>query len=214
MKKHDYRFRKARAALVNGLISAAEQAHGSVSILDVGGTRDYWEQLPELWQNRPVRITIVNLNAEEYSDEHFTISAGNACSLPQYENQSFDVVHSNSVIEHVGSWSAMAAKAQEIRRIGKSLYVQTPNRHFPFEPHYKLPLVHWCPEELRARILLNVNGQLPKNSDIDIAMRRVQSIYLLSMRQMSALFPDCQLKRERFFGLTKSLIAMKTSSSI
>ena len=34
---------------------------------------------------------------------------------------------------------------------------------------------------------------------------------LLDGREMRALFPDCEIRRERFLGLTKSYVAIRTS---
>jgi hypothetical protein len=49
-------------------------------------------------------------------------------------------------------------------------------------------------------------GQAP---DIDTAMRQIQSVMLLDYRMLETLFPDATIHRERFIGLTKSLIAVR-----
>ena len=75
---------------------------------------------------------------------------GDACSLP-FDDASFDVVHSNAVIEHVGGRERQEAFVREALRVGRRVFVTTPNRWFPIEVHTRLPLVHWLPEELSAR---------------------------------------------------------------
>jgi hypothetical protein len=83
--------------------------------------------------------------------------------------------------------------AAEIRRLAPCHFVQTPNLWFPIEPHYKLPAVHWLPAAVKKAI----TGDDPHR------------ICLLSARQMRQLFPDSTLWRERFAGLTKSLVAIR-----
>jgi SAM-dependent methyltransferase len=75
---------------------------------------------------------------------------GDACALP-FPDGSFDVVHSNAVIEHVGGRERQAAFVREALRVGRRVFLTTPNRWFPVEVHTKLPLVHWLPASLAAR---------------------------------------------------------------
>jgi 2-polyprenyl-3-methyl-5-hydroxy-6-metoxy-1,4-benzoquinol methylase len=60
-------------------------------------------------------------------------------SLP-FPDQHFDIVHCNSVIEHVLVPEDRARLAAEIQRVGKTLPIQTPNRYFIVEPRTCLPL--------------------------------------------------------------------------
>jgi SAM-dependent methyltransferase len=95
--------------------------------------------------------------------------------LLPFEDSYFDIVHCNSVIEHVTidkkrQWSHQSAKefatiaferqkqfANEIRRIGKSYFVQTPNKKFIFESHTWLPLM--APPDKNNKILKQMVGQ-------------------------------------------------------
>jgi hypothetical protein len=123
---------------------------------------------------------------------------------------SFDLVHSNSVIEHVGRWDDMKAMAQEVRRLAPSYFVQTPYFWFPIEPHCSTAFFHWVPEPMRVSMLLRRPrwhwGQAP---DVDTAMHLIESAVLIDHRMLNALFPDATIHRERFLGLTKSLIAVR-----
>jgi hypothetical protein len=53
-------------------------------------------------------------------------------------------------------------------------------------------------------------GQRGMASNIDEAMSRLdEEPYLLDMRMYQFLFPDCRIIRERFFLLTKSMVAFR-----
>jgi SAM-dependent methyltransferase len=77
------------------------------------------------------------------------VRADAAAGLPFAEDE-FDVVYCSSVIEHVDP-ERRAAFAQEIRRVGRGWFVQTPAFSFPIEPHSLLPAAHWLPAGLRRR---------------------------------------------------------------
>ena len=114
-------------------------------ILDLGGVEAYWSDKRKLIA-RPVEVTLVNLDDRQPAKPGFVFLQGNACHMPEFVDNSFDVVHSNSVIEHVGQWSNMMSMAKEIRRIAPCYFVQTPYFWFPIEPHARTPLLHWFPE--------------------------------------------------------------------
>ncbi len=182
-----------------------------VHVLDIGGTASYWQATQDLWGAWPLKFTLVNLDVESHDDGPFAIRSGNACSMPEFADNSFDVVHSNSVIEHVGHWHEMAAMAHEVRRLAPAYYLQTPNFWFPVEPHYRTVGFQWLPESTRAHILAKRRlGFRGPEASYDAAMRNIQSVNLLTSRQMRELFPDAQLRHERFFGFAKSLIALRT----
>lgn len=146
---------------------------------------------------------------QESSDALIDTMVGDGCELP-FDDKSFDIVHSNSVIEHVGDWSRVRSFAHETRRVGKRYYVQTPNFWFPVEPHYSALFVHWLPEPVRARMLMNSDrGFLPKAEDVSSAVEQVQSARLLDRTMFRHLFPDAVLLDEKLMGLTKSLIAAR-----
>ena len=69
----------------------------------------------------------------------FVRKVGDARNLSEYADGSVDLVHSNSVIEHVGGWADMRAMADEMMRIGRSGWMQTPAWEFPVEPHFRAP---------------------------------------------------------------------------
>jgi hypothetical protein len=193
-----------------------------VRILDLGGERAYWLAFDKSYlASRNVNITLVNLEVNAVNlgvsiddtirDPRFSVVIGDACNLSQFAEASFDLVHSNSVIEHVGSWNSVEAFATETRRLAPAYYLQTPYFWFPIEPHFIAPFLHWLPESLRLKIILtlNVTGSYLPFSSIGDAMRAVRDAALLDRTQLRYLFPDGSIRFEWFFLLPKSLIVTR-----
>ena len=174
-------------------------------ILDVGGTREQWE----LVASRP-RVTLLNLDARALGDAApFTAVAASGLRLP-HPDGSFDIAFCNSVIEHVGAREAQAALAAQLSRVARGLWVQTPARGFWIEPHLLTPFFHFLPRGWQRRLARNftVWGWLTR-PDPRRAREMVDEIRLLSYREFAALFPDCEIRRERFLGWTKSYVAVR-----
>jgi SAM-dependent methyltransferase len=101
----------------------------------------------------PSRITALGLHdggrfRERYP--HIGYVQGDGCDLP-FPDQSFDIVHANAVIEHVGGRERQQQFVSEALRVGRHVFITTPNRWFPIEVHTRLPLVHWLPERAAHR---------------------------------------------------------------
>lgn len=62
-----------------------------------------------------------------------------------FNDQEFDIVFSNAVIEHVGTKRNQCFFLREIFRVSKAFFITTPNRWFPIEHHTGLPLLHFLP---------------------------------------------------------------------
>jgi hypothetical protein len=154
---------------------------------------------------------MVNMENPEAEDNIFQSSLADACALP-FPDNSFDMVHSNSVVEHVGRWGSMKAFAGEVRRLAPSYYVQTPNFWFPIEPHYGVPFIHWLPQQARASLLTKMSlGRFGRTDDIGEALDIVQENDLLTVPQIKVLFPDAEVRIERLASMPKSLIAIRRS---
>lgn len=168
-------------------------------IIDVGAG---WGALLERF-NKTNPIVAVDLSPQpsEWLDSpNVTVLQADGTELP-FADREFDVAFSNSVIEHVPP-ELQARFAAEVGRVAARYFVQTPNRFFPIEPHYQLPLFQFLPR--RARMALNRRfslGWQPQG--------QWEEITLLSARDLRRLFPDAEIRRERLLGLTKSLIAVR-----
>ena len=172
------------------------------TVLDVGGALGTWTSVSV----RP-KLTILNIQRTDASSEAIEV-IGDGRRLP-FPDQSFDVVFSNSVIEHVGGLEDQRQFAREIMRVGRSFYVQTPNRWFLVEPHLLTPLVHFFPKGMRRRLLRNftVWGLITRPSP-EYVQGFVDSTRLMTARELLRMFPRAELHRERVAGLTKSLMVI------
>jgi SAM-dependent methyltransferase len=205
-------WRRARFGRVVALIeaAAAQRSGETVRVVDIGGTFAYWSALEDQWHHLPLHVTLINLVAERISDPRFTSLSGDARSL-DFPSMTFDVLHSNSVIEHVGRWTDMCRMAAEVRRLAPRYYVQTPNYWFPVEPHFRLPFFHWLPEPVRYQMVRARSWGFYKRGETpDEAMRSIEDSTLLDAARFRHLFPDADFVRERVLGLTKSLIAVRS----
>lgn len=76
-------------------------------------------------------------------------------SLP-FDNDTFDVVVTNHVIEHVGDRAAQLHHLREIRRVMRpegKVYLAVPNRWMIVEPHYRIAFLSWLPSRWRTAYL-------------------------------------------------------------
>jgi hypothetical protein len=154
------------------------------------------------------QIRLLNINPGEFDRKApadvFTNEVGDARNLSRFADKSIDLVHSNSVIEHVGLWPDMCAMADEVVRVGRSGWIQTPAWEFPIEPHFRLPFLHWFGKPLQRALLLASRDY----GSLSLRDRRlhIDRINLLSHGEFMALFPECQIFVERVI-LPKSYVA-------
>lgn len=204
------RLRSRRMGLLDGLV---RQFGREVTILDIGGTQAFWEHRG--WAERPdVQITLVNLFHERVTHPRMKSVQGDATDLKQFPDGSFDIVFSNSVIEHLFTIEAQGRMAREVARLGEAYFVQTPNYWFPIEPHFHWPGWQWMPRSLRVALLRRFRcGWRGPCRDKSQAERLVDEVQLLTRSQLSMLFPDAELLPERIAGLTKSWMAIRRTRS-
>ncbi len=115
---------------------------------------------------------------------------GNACDPDLLAGRRFDLVHSNSVIEHVGDWAAMVAFSRTVHRLSDRHFIQTPNYWFPLEPHFRVVGFQFLPLRLRASLTRHFNlGFFPRAASVEEAWSNVRDIRLLDRSMMATLFP-------------------------
>ena len=86
------------------------------------------------------------------------------------EKNSFEIVHSNATIEHVGSFENQVSFVREMIKISKeSVFIQTPNRFYPIDFHTILPFIHWLPKKIHRKILSLIGLQyLDKEENLNL----------------------------------------------
>jgi ubiquinone/menaquinone biosynthesis C-methylase UbiE len=197
------RVRRERVLFFESLL---RQVQKPMRILDVGGTETFWEMVG--FCDDDVQITVLNLAKQPVTKPNFSSVVGDARSMQQFANAEYDVVFSNSVIEHLGGHESQKQMANEIRRVGKRYFVQTPNRYFPIEPHFEFPLFQFMPLTIRAWMITHFElGWYLKFPSYEAAKTEIRSIRLLSMPELKELFPEANVREERFGVFTISLIA-------
>jgi hypothetical protein len=197
---------EAFAAIVEGLLAEGKRP---VRILDIGGTNSFWENRG--WAGRDdVEVVLVNLEAEDRVHANIDPRAGDATNLGEFADGSFDVVFSNSVIEHLFSRDNQAAMAREVRRLAPVYWVQTPNFWFPIEPHFLTPAWHWMPVSARVALLrrrrFGWRGPCPNPDDAKAAVREIR---LMRGRELTRMFPEADLRREKIGPFVKSFVAVR-----
>ena len=176
-------------------------------ILDIGGTAFNWNLI-----NYKHPLTLLNLSIPSNADKlskKFSCVAGDGTNM-KYKDKQFDIVFSNSVIEHVGTFENQVKFAKEVCRVGKRLWIQTPAKEFFFEPHYLTPFVHWLPKSWQKKILKFSLWALVAKASTDFINNSVENTRLLTFAECKKLFPQCRIRKERFLLMTKSYVIEKT----
>jgi hypothetical protein len=198
------RMRRARFALFLSLLAKID---GHVEVLDIGGTQEFWTLMTD-GDPGDVRVTLLNIEHQPVTSSTFVSAVGDARAMPEYPDKSFDVVFSNSVIEHVGSYDDQRRMANEVRRVGKRYFVQTPNKRFPLEPHFLFPWFQYLPGAARAQLVHRFDvGWYKRIPSLEAARAEVDSIQLLTRNRFANLFPGATIHTEKIFGLAKSFMA-------
>ena len=197
------RLRRDRFTFFLSLISRLNQ---SITILDVGGAEQFWKPLLSEFK-MDIQITLLDLREQTVSSQNIYSITGDARNL-HFPDASFDVVFSNSVIEHVGSYENQRKMAEEVKRVAKRYFIQTPNKYFIIEPHFLFPFFQFLPMAIKVWLVRHFAlGWFDKQSKPEYAREIINSIHLLSKKDLLALFPGCKLYEEKVLGMTKSFIA-------
>jgi 2-polyprenyl-3-methyl-5-hydroxy-6-metoxy-1,4-benzoquinol methylase len=119
------------------------------------------------------------------------------------ENDSFQIVHSNATIEHVGSFENQITFVKEMLRISKeSVFIQTPNRLYPIDFHTILPFIHWLPKKTHRKILKFLNMDF---------YSKEENLNLLTAKELKKICEILNIKKYKIFKyklffLTSNLI--------
>ena len=203
------RARQQRNALLVDLLTS--NFPKSLSILDVGGTHDYWRKI-NINLDADVRVVLLNI-FEQDVEPPFECVVGDARDLSRYRDKEFDVVFSNSVIGHVGSFADQQRMAKEIQRVGKHFFLQTPNHGFPIDWRTLVPFFHFLPSEAQTWCFEHFAvGSYRRADNRAEALEWASRVRNIRMSELPILFPDAQVVPERFCGFTKSFMVHNFST--
>src|SRR5215469_18971669 len=121
-----------------------------MSVIDLGGSIVTWQRAPV----RPKHVHVVNMQPSRFDmPEWAEFDLGDACALPpDIAGRRYDLVFSNSVIEHVGGHERRERFADSVHQLSDAHWVQTPYRYFPIEPHWMAPGMQFLPVTARAQV--------------------------------------------------------------
>lgn len=149
----DIATRKLKAKKIETLLNV--QKDQSYSLLEVGtgsgGIAHYFAN----FANKKFNVKAVDVIDNRLVSEGFDFQLVSGVSLP-FPDESFDIVLTNHVIEHVGSQDEQIAHLKELARVLKKTgvgYLAVPNRWMLVEPHYKLIFLSWLPRTIRTPYL-------------------------------------------------------------
>lgn len=173
-------------------------------VLDVGASAEVFVQhtLEDVYPY-PARIVAGGyeanevLSARRHSPQPLYVLF-DGCALP-FPDQSFDLVFSNAVIEHILGPGRQERFAREVMRVGKSWFITTPNYWYPFESHHHLPLFQFLPRPVQREYNRLFGTHIPRGT--------VQELALLSARQLRRLFPTSGIAKVRVTFWPETLVA-------
>ena len=191
-------------------LSSSNDMEG-LSILDIGGTLEYWRMNARyLPANSVNSIEVVNLQhaaevTELINGIEFIAYQGNALDRNTLKQKTYDVVFSNSVIEHVGSLSDQKYFADNVNSLASYHFIQTPCETFPIEPHFYFPFFALLPLGLRSWLYRNFRlGWMGRERDWLKSRILCEETRLLNKRELLSIFPESNMLSERLFFLVKS----------
>jgi len=192
-----------RAKRFDFFLKKIQKLDKPLRILDLGGKVNFWENRG-LAGNNDYHITLLNIEIEKSEYSNIKSNIGSATDLSEFKDHSMDLVHSNSVIEHLHNFENQKKMAQEAIRVGKKYIIQTPNKYFFIEPHYLLPFFGYLPKSVKYWILTKTKLSRLKKWDEKFAKQYIQEIRLISEKEMKILFPTSKIYFEKFLGMNKS----------
>lgn len=189
-----------------------------VRIIDLGGSAEMWARWGVTEADR-LLITLVNNHhidkshlGERLPGNFVSVCQMDVLKLCKGDLTSYDVVFSNSMLEHLSSVEEQARLAASIIDCGKPYFVQVPNKDCIVDPHFPhllAPFFAAWPKPLQVRMLtLHHLGSGNRSVSLVDAMRRLHYYTPLNRHSLRQLFPGATIAKERTFGLPLSLVAL------
>jgi len=150
--------RLAKAKKIEKIIELEKKIRSEQKLLEVGtGSGGIAFYFANYHQQKVFAVDVID-NRQFRDGYNFQLVTDT--KLP-YEDNFFDIVISNHVIEHVGEKQQQQEHLDEIYRVLKPdglLYLAVPNRWMLVEPHYQLIFLSWLPKKYRSTYLKKVKN--------------------------------------------------------
>jgi ubiquinone/menaquinone biosynthesis C-methylase UbiE len=178
------------------------------TIMDIGATSDQTYEASnylEAWYPFKDKVMAVGIDDASFLETRYPgmkFTQANGLDLP-FADDSFDVVHSSAVLEHVGNVTNQRRFIEEMVRVARrAVFFTTPNRWFPVEFHSVLPLVHWLPKPTFRRLLSGTRYDFfAKEENLNLVSAR-------DLRQLCEGLPvkSAHVSGQRLWGFTSNLL--------
>lgn len=193
-------------------------ARGPLRIVDLGGTVRFWEDWG-LRADDPVDVTLVNnhLVDKTHMDDPIRLPnihrvCADVLTLTPEEFAKYDLIFSNSLIEHLPGRAAQEKLAAAILASGRPYFIQTPNKRSPLDPHFPrlyVPFFATYPRSLQARLLTwSALGSGSAAPSYEAALTRLEHYHPLTVHDVQQLFPQARVMVERPLGVPMSVVAI------
>jgi hypothetical protein len=212
--------REQRLKLFNDFMKGVS---GHTRLVDLGGTVKFWENWGLATQPL-LNVTLVNNHDrdKQYADEPIKLPNmrrlnADVLTLSAADFAEYDVIFSNSLIEHLPGRDLQRQLARAIIDSGRPYFLQTPNKRSPLDPHFPRPYVPFFatyPRTVQARLLSwSALGSSSASPSYDAAITRLENYFPLTIRDVRQLFPQARIVVERPMGVPLSIIAMSAASA-
>jgi hypothetical protein len=193
--------RRTRVARMRWFLKVMDPQPGQ-RIMDLGGVPTTWDVCPV-----PLDITILNLpgtnkSLPETTPHRIRLVDGDARDTGE-NGGAYDIVFSNSVIEHVGGPEDQRRLAAEARRLAPRYWVQTPSMWFPIEAHTVMPCWWAYPAPVQRWFIDRWRKRVPDWAEM------IEETTVLTRSDLREMFPDATLMTERVAGFPKSYVVYK-----
>ncbi len=165
-----------------------------IKVLDIGGTQEYWEMM-EYTDPNLIEVILINIQDIKTTLPNFISVKMNALDLNIFKFDC-DIIFSHSLIEHIDHEKF----AYIIKTFNKPYFIQTPNKYFPMEPHFLIPLFQFMPLWLKYWLVKRYRKELELE---------IKDINLLSKSELKKLFPNTEIHGEKILGMPQSFIVIK-----
>lgn len=147
----DAQSRRRKAHKITAIVSPHVDIKRA-KLLDIGTGSGH---IAEEFAKSANHVVSVDVTDERQAKDGYEFVQVEGTILP-FPDDSFDVVVSNHVVEHVPGRQQQQLHLQELLRVVRPegvVYLATPNKLWLRDPHYRLPFISWLPRQASQRYL-------------------------------------------------------------